>query len=511
MQPPIRRSTALRRAQLVLGSCASLLWALADANAQLVTIPFVPDANQPPAITIGTPCVDDFCTPTSGANVIQYWDSVMNHRNAVGAAAGLTTNELSEYLSWFMATNGRRDAICAPTAADQWGRTNARSSGTAGTVATDAGPGIFEYVRWDDRLYRLEGTLPQPPLPGGKAAYNWRVETELASGFPNPADLLQAYRDEIDAGRPNLVSFEHWHLAFLCLDAGIEYYEWLPPVPGTNDPGFNPEYSEGGEVPNEEWNPENLGHMATGVGYNLVYQPVCSAAPPQDWIIVHDNFAPTGTDVAVPFLYDIPGNQTWMTSLTSVAPEAGHAPEVAVDAAGDHHVVWWDGDAQIYYEQKAVSGTLAGTAIKIGMQPDIAVDPLTGDIVIVFSKLSPLLVPEIYAATSSDGGATWSADVLVSTVPNCGNCREPSVVIDSSGHTHVAWEDDCDLIDHTCGADFEIFSNDKPAGGVWGAQQQVTQDSFVPPFLDDIDADLATDGSDVFLVYDRDQSDVTFL
>ena len=233
-----------------------------------------------------------------------------------------------------MATNSQRDGFCLPTAAYQWGRTQARTGGAAGTVATDAGPGLFEYVRWDDRLYRLEGTLPQPLLPGGKAAYNWRVETRLASSFASNPDLLKAYRGEIDAGRPNLVSFEHWHLDFLCADAGVEYYDWLSWVPGTNDPSFNPDYPEGGDPPNEEWNPENLGHMATGVGYNLGYTPTCSAAPPQDWIIVHDNFAPTGTEVAVPFLYDMPGNQTWMTSLTSVAPEAGHAPEVAVDAAG---------------------------------------------------------------------------------------------------------------------------------------------------------------------------------
>ena len=517
MQPALfpffRLSSALAVAGWALGSCGSLFFAPAAANAQLVTIPLAPDANQPPANVIGVPCVDDFCTPTAGSNVIQYWDTVKNHPNALGAAAGLSTSVLSEYLSWFMATNAHRDPLCSPTAVDQWGRTNARSGGLFGTNATDTGPGIFDYVRWDGALYLLEGTLPQPPLPATKSGYSWRVETTLATSYPSNTDLFKAYQDEIDAGRPNLVSFQHWHLNYLCTDAGtgIEYYDWLPLVFGTNDPGFNPNYPDESELPpNEEWNPDNLGHATTGVGYNMGFTPPCSVAPPQNWIIVHDNFSQTGTDVAVPFLYDVPGNQTWMTALTRVVPDAGLEPEVAIDVSGDRHVVWWDGDNQIYYEQKAVPGRLVGTPIKTGKQPDIAVNFNTGEIMVVFSKLDAALVPNIYATTSTDGGTTWSPDVLVSTIPICGDCRQPSVIIDASGHTHAAWEDDCDLVDLTCGADFEIFSNDKPAGGVWGWQQQVTNDQSVP-YLDDVEADLATDGSDVFLVFERDQNEIIYL
>jgi len=69
---------------------------------------------------------------------------------------------------------------------------------------------------------------------------------------------------------------------------------------------------------------------------------------PRDWVIVHDNIANTGTSVAVPFLCDVPGNQTWMSSLTPVEVETGNDPDVAVDGSGNHHVVWWDGDDQIF-------------------------------------------------------------------------------------------------------------------------------------------------------------------
>jgi hypothetical protein len=51
----------------------------------------VPDTNQPPTVTLPPTILNfkNFCAPMAMANILEYWDDVMNHANAQNVTAGL--------------------------------------------------------------------------------------------------------------------------------------------------------------------------------------------------------------------------------------------------------------------------------------------------------------------------------------------------------------------------------------------------------------------------------------
>jgi hypothetical protein len=406
-----------------------------------------PDANPPAASALGVPCLEDFSAPTAAANLLGFLEVFAGeyypHWNGDDVTAGLPLPVVAEHLSWFMGTNSRRDSGCASVAIDTWGRTNARTGGTEGTRNRDLAPGLVEYVRWDDGLHPFPGPSPRPSLPPGKRAYDWRMQTFLnpdPGEVPDDVGFVHDYAWYVYS-QPVLVTFRHWHLTFLCAEGGIEYYDWLPAVSGTDDPAFAPSYSGGGAPPAEHWNGDNLGHAALGIGFHPSYQPSCTSAP-RDWFIVHDGIPNTGENVAVPFFYDENWGLSWLTSFT-IMKDAVIEPDLAVDASGNRHVVWAGGiflapESQIYYEGNAGPGIpLSGTQIGWGADPSIAIDPNTGHVAIAFSTRLGLSV-----STNSLG--YWNEEDLDSPAPLPG---KTALAIDSSSGMHVVWQAGCDGFD----------------------------------------------------------------
>ena len=242
----------------------------------------VPDTNQPPTNTLPTPNPTNFCAPIAMANILEYWDDVANHANAQNATAGLIPETVAEYLGWFMDTNN----------AGSPDRTNA---GFPGTENADIAPGTLEFVRWDAAHNPPGITAPPFALPAGKLGYNWSVLTNCDISYNN---TLALYKHEIDNGRPLVVSFDYWN----------------PQPVGTNvtDPqtgelicsfiwGTNYGYSSPPD-PDEVWTYGDIGHAVTGVGYVLNWDPDgAGPSPLTDWVIVHDNWATTPENVAVPW------------------------------------------------------------------------------------------------------------------------------------------------------------------------------------------------------------------
>jgi hypothetical protein len=239
----------------------------------------VPDANQPPTNTLPTPNPTNFCAPIAMANILEYWDDVANHANAQNVTAGLIPETVAEYLGWFMDTNN----------AGSPARANA---GQPGTKDVDIAPGTLEYVRWDDPI------IPAPPFlpPAGKAAYNWSVLTSCSTDYNA---TLSLYQNEINAGRPLVVSFDYWNpvskaINYTDPETGetIDVFTWGDWMPGSLPP--NPE---------EYWSTGDIGHAVTGVGYIKNWDP--DGAGPilsADWVIVHDTWATTvPKNMAIPW------------------------------------------------------------------------------------------------------------------------------------------------------------------------------------------------------------------
>jgi hypothetical protein len=252
-----------------------------------VLIENVPDANQPPTNTTPTPDATNFCAPMAMANILEYWDDVANHVNAQNVTAGLIPETVAEYLAWFMDTNNNGSPARA-------------NAGSAGTKSADIPVGTLEYVRWDDPI------VPAPPYlpPAGKLAYNWSVLMICMTNYTLTLDL---YKNEIDNGRPLVVSFDYWNPIFKMNVTDPETGETI----SVHDWGAPKYYSTD---PIESWDPYNdLGHAVTGVGYILQWDPD-GAGPilPADWVIIHDNWASTPENVAIPW--------AWWMCLFPVSP-----------------------------------------------------------------------------------------------------------------------------------------------------------------------------------------------
>jgi hypothetical protein len=223
------------------------------------------------------------------ANVLEYWDDVANHASAQNVTAGLIPETVAEYLGWFMDTNN----MGSPA------RFNA---GMSGTYDVDIGPGTLEYVRWDDPI------APAPPfaVPAGKLGYNWSVLTVCDTNYTLTLNL---YKNEIDNGRPLVVSFDFWNP----VDKGINYTD---PQTGETISVFvwgNYTSSSHYPDPDEYWDYGNIGHAVTGVGYILNWDPDgAGPIPSAGWVIVHDNWATTPENVAIPW--------AWWMCLFPVTP-----------------------------------------------------------------------------------------------------------------------------------------------------------------------------------------------
>jgi hypothetical protein len=241
----------------------------------------VPDTSWPS--TNGTP---NFCAPLAMVNILGYWDEVIGLANAQNVTAWLqpsNLNKVADYVGWFMDTNN----------AGSPARGNG-ADGHAGTYSKDITPGNVDYVLWN--ATNPLGT-PPPVLPAGKVGHVWTgVDDHCLLPFPVGFPLIKT---EIDAGRPLVVCYTHWNLNFGTnvtdpqTGEVISVYTWGA-------------WSPNSTYPPEQWNDgygeSGIGHAVTCVGYILNWDPDGSGGLPSgNWTIVHDTWATTPKNVAVPW------------------------------------------------------------------------------------------------------------------------------------------------------------------------------------------------------------------
>ena len=254
-------------------------------------VPDTSQSNQPPQSptqTIpSTVFITNYCAPMAMVNIVCYWDVVMEHANAQNVTQNVTDDfipeTVAEYLGYFMNTNdtGSPDRP-------------SKGGGHAGTVDPEIALGTLDFVRWDNG--NPLPSLPDasaPALPGGKLGYDWTVTLNWTTDYNLSLDF---YMNEIDAGRPLVVSFSYWNpkdldIAVIDPETGetIDVFEWEVQVPGSYSP--NPE---------EQWVEGIIGHAVTGVGYILGWDPDGDGNS-DDYVIVHDNWPTTPINVAIPW------------------------------------------------------------------------------------------------------------------------------------------------------------------------------------------------------------------
>jgi hypothetical protein len=244
----------------------------------------VPDTNVPP-----TSGLANYCAPTAMVNILGYWDEVMGNSTAYNVTAFLVPhnlNTVANYVGWFMDTNNPPNP--------------ARANGPhAGTYAKDITPGNLDYVRWD----AAHNFTIAPPA--GKVGHVWAGANDYCNVAPVGFPFIKA---EIDAGRPLVVCYRWWNL-----------------MPGTNvtDPQSGKVisvYQFGVQTynstnPPEQWNGSYgegyIGHAVTCVGYILNWNPLGLGVA--NWTIVHDTWATTPENIAVPWIPPSPAGP-WNSS-----------------------------------------------------------------------------------------------------------------------------------------------------------------------------------------------------
>ncbi len=274
-----------------------------NTTVDIVVIENVPDANQPPANPYGVD-ISSWCSGVSAANVIWYYNLTGNS-SAYNITNSFNISEIAAYIGWFMNTNDH--ASQAPLGTK--GSPNRDNPGVSGTLRSDILPGFREYIMWNDS-YELDN----PSDPDGKFAYFW----DLSFFNDTMLTLMQAwdnYTNEIDAGRPVILSFGYWNpISETPSPLNVTFYGW-----GAYETGYQD--SEQGVF--ESWENDGVGHTVTGVGYIDNYDPDGPGVLPfGDWVIVHDNWPATGDPdtghVAVPW-------DEW-EGMVKVKPQGGSLP-----------------------------------------------------------------------------------------------------------------------------------------------------------------------------------------
>jgi len=231
----------------------------------------VPDASQPPPSA-----EDNWCTPMAVANAVSFldWTDV---DWASGVTGNLTVPLLSDALGYFLCTNGQG----SPDRANAGQR-------LPGTLTEDTGPGISHFADWDGR---------RPPSPDlDKASYKW--DAVWLDSEQEPECLWETYLMFLKEARvPPILIFEYWNPKLseepvkLEPDGEILWFaEWGDPIDTTLE-------LKDKKVPNEVYNKGDtvMGHAVTGVGFLVEERDV------KRWALVHDNWATTPENVAVPW------------------------------------------------------------------------------------------------------------------------------------------------------------------------------------------------------------------
>ena len=122
--------------------------------------------------------------------------------------------------------------------------------------------------------------------------------------------------------------------------------------------------------------------------------------------------------------------------------------DLAVDSAGNINVVWTDADntqvkRDIYFSRSTDDGVSWSQVVIISNNsgnfdyPAIGVDS-AGNIDVVWTDSDNDIVKrDIYFSRSTDGGVSWSQDVLIYTYS--GDYNSPGIAVDSAGNINIVW------------------------------------------------------------------------
>ncbi|TLZ66760.1 MAG: PKD domain-containing protein [Methanobacteriota archaeon] len=221
------------------------------------------------------------------------------------------------------------------------------------------------------------------------------------------------------------------------------------------------------------------------------------------------NIGSTGPDIYYANSTDggLSFNPSQRVNNDAVAAEQGE-PAIAVASDRSVYVVWTDPrnaarSTDIYFSKSTDLGATWVPNLFLNddggnrpqSAPDVAIDG-TGTVYVVWQDSRDTNTgPDIYATRSSNGGASFAANVRVNDDVGAVYQGSPSLAV-NGGRVHAAWADE-----RTRGSTFrDIYTASSPDGIAWGPNQRVNDDAL--PFNVQDMTTIAVDGSgDVFAAW----------
>ena len=150
------------------------------------------------------------------------------------------------------------------------------------------------------------------------------------------------------------------------------------------------------------------------------------------------------------------------------------SPAIAVDALGNAYAVWQDervGNGEIYFSWRDTLGNWSPNvrvsySTYAAAQPDIAVDS-AGNAHVIYRDISS---GNAFAANRPAGGS-WGARYQVNDVPGS-VADNPGIAVDGAGHLYAVWVDRRHQpLDYA-----DIYYSSRGTGGVWAVNERVNDD-----------------------------------
>lgn len=167
-----------------------------------------------------------------------------------------------------------------------------------------------------------------------------------------------------------------------------------------------------------------------------------------------------------------PFNGSWSTNenvneVSSLPPQSGGAPAIAVDDAGNAYALWADAsDGNIYFSYRPVGGAWDAN-VKVNTtgtagSPSIDVDP-QGNAYAIWDYGD-----DIYFALRPAGGA-WGSQSKVNDSGSGGMAGAPAIAVDDTGNAYAIWYD-------YRNGNFDIYFAYRATGETWSANTKVNDD-----------------------------------
>jgi len=149
-------------------------------------------------------------------------------------------------------------------------------------------------------------------------------------------------------------------------------------------------------------------------------------------------------------------------------------PSIAVDASGNAYAVWWDerrGKYDIYFSYRPAGGSW-GSNVRVNddertatLSSSIAVDA-SGN---AYAVWHDNYWWDIYFSQRPAGG-TWGPNVRVNDDEGTADQSQPDIAVDASGNAYGLWDDKRN-------GNMDIYFSYRPAGGSWGSNVRVNDDT----------------------------------